>query len=338
MKRRASVIGLAGLLAGLSYFGVLGGVGAVETRPVAVAQLLPPGSVPDADAQGGEDSSNISIRLNRLEGALRQANGEIEQLQNDNQRLQAELKRFREDVEFRLSGAKAPPLVATPPGVAAPPAPAELKPRRSDAFDPGNSPNAQGAPQPLGSTAPSAPLANGLEFKPGAGAVGAPLELGPRSAATPPPTTPSGPLQPSPSGPMVVGSGLDFSDAPREQFNAAVEAYKAGQYDTAESQLKAFLAANGGHRLVPEAVFYLGETYLQRSRPREAAEQYLKLSTDFAKSPRAPDGMLRLGESLALLGNNEQACATFSEIGRRYPTASTNVKKAIEREKTKDHC
>ena len=137
---------------------------------------------------------------------------------------------------------------------------------------------------------------------------------------------------------MIVSSGLDFNDAPRAQFNAAVEAYKAGQYAAAEEQFRAFLAANGTHRLAPDAVFYLGETYLQRSRPREAAEQYLKLSTDFAKSPRAPDGMMRLGQSLVMLGSVDQACATYAEIGKRYPQASSVVKKTVEREMQKNHC
>ena len=101
--------------------------------------------------------------------------------------------------------------------------------------------------------------------------------------------------------------------------------------------MKAFLAANAAHRLAPDAIFYLGETYLQRSRPREAAEQYLKLSTDYPKSTRAPDGMMRLGQSLALLGNTEQACATFAEVGKRYPTASA-PKKTVEREMQTHHC
>jgi len=134
------------------------------------------------------------------------------------------------------------------------------------------------------------------------------------------------------------GDGIDFADAPKQQFNAAVDAYRAGQYAQAEEQFKAFLAANATHRLAPDAIFYLGETYFQRSRPREAAEQYLKLSTDFGKSSRAPEGMLRLGQSLAMLGSNDQACATFAEVGKRYPTAAPPIKKSAEREMQKDHC
>ncbi len=177
--------------------------------------------------------------------------------------------------------------------------------------------------------------------------VGAPLDLGGKPTAA----TPTGPLSPNPGpvvadvapanvpgAPTITGGGVDFTDAPRQQFNAAVDAYRAGQYPQAEEQFKAFIAANGSHKLAPDAIFYLGETYFQRSRPREAAEQYLKLSTDYAKSTRAPEGMLRLGQSLAMLGSNEQACATFAEVGKRYPTAAPPIKKSAEREMQKDHC
>ena len=278
---------------------------------------LPPGSIPSDSVESG-DAATLVLRIDRLEADLRRANGQIEELQNQNLRLEEAFKRFREDVEFRLGGAKSGGSPAALPPVAALSEPPVAKPRKSDAFDPGLDPNAPGAPKVIGSTTPSAPL-------------GAPLEIER-------PTPLGGPPKPAEAPPTIVTSGLDFADRPREQFNAAVDAYKAGQYADAEAQLKAFHAGNPTHRLAPDAVFFLGETYMQRSRPREAAEQYLKLSTDFGRSPRAPDGMMRLGQSLALLGNAEQACATFTELGKRYPTASSQVRKTVEREMQKDHC
>ena len=324
--------------------------------PVQPAQTSPPAVIPGVGPEGADpnDPAEMVVRLSRLENELRQANGRIEELENQQRLLQDQLRRFQQDVEYRLGGAAPPaagaaPVASAPPAGLAPPvvagapgaAPgAELapgvKPRRGDAFDPNADPNAPGAPRPLGSTPPSAPLT-----------AGAPLDIGGRPAAA----TPAGPLA-APSGPVVAdvapanvpgaptvtGAGIDFADAPKQQFNAAVDAYRAGQYAQAEEQFKAFLAANGTHRLAPDAIFYLGETYFQRSRPREAAEQYLKLSTDYAKSSRAPEGMLRLGQSLAMLGSNEQACATFAEVGKRYPTAAPPIKKSAEREMQKDHC
>jgi tol-pal system protein YbgF len=290
----------------------LGGVGG------AVAQSnLPPGSIP-LDSVDSGDPGALVVRIDRLEDELRRANGQIEELQNQNVRLQEQFKRFREDVEFRLSGAKPSGGTAAPPPVALSEPPPVVKPRKGDAFDPALDPNAPGAPRVIGSTAPSAPLGAPLEIE-----RPTPLGVAPKPADAPP---------------TIVTSGLDFTDRPKEQFNSAVEAYKAGQYADAEAQLKAFLSTNSTHRLAPDAIFFLGETYLQRSRPREAAEQYLKLSTDFSRSTRAPDGMMRLGQSLAMLGNSEQACATFAEVGKRYPTASSQVKKTVEREMQKDHC
>ena len=307
--------------------------------PTQTAQsTTPPGSIPGAtDSVDSGDAAALDVRIDRLENQLRQASGRIEELENQQRRLEETIKRFQQDVEFRLGGAGAAPAgapPAAPPVASAPPsvapladagAPGAKPPRKGDAFDPANNPSAVGAPKPLGSTAPSAPLdLAGSRPNPPAPAPAAPL--------------PAGPL-PGDTGPTVVaGGGVGFTDGPREQYNAAVEAYRNGQYAQAEEQLRAFLIANSGNRLTPDAIFFLGETYFQRSRPREAAEQYLKLSTDFSKSARAPEGMLRLGQSLAMLGSGEQACATFAEVGKRYPTASPAVKKLAEREMQKSHC
>jgi tol-pal system protein YbgF len=311
------------------------------------AQMAPPSDVPDGTVQQEEDqAAALVLRVNRLEEQLRQANGRIEELENAQRRLEDELQKFRRDVEFRLgdrSGgaplvAAAPATVATPSAAAvAPPVvidgSAPPRPRRSDAFDPNADPNAPGAPRPLGTTSPSAPLANappatGAPVRSASAAPGAPLNLG----AGPAPVTPLA------TGPTIVNSGVAILDGPRDQYNTALQAFQGGQFQQAEDGFRAFVAANPGHKLTPDADFYIGETYFQRSRPREAAEQYLKVTTDFSKSSRAPESMVRLGQTLAALGNKDQACATFAEFGKRYPTATPSVKRLAEREMAKNHC
>jgi tol-pal system protein YbgF len=283
-----------------------------------MAQMsAPPGDVPGEPTNEGE-AATLVLRIDRLENELRQANGAIEQLQNQQRRLEDQLKRFQEDIEFRLNGTHGPS-----------PAPDSAGPvksmKKSDAFDPVSDPTAAGAPRPIGTTPPSAPLARTPA------PVGAPLDLSHGGATAPAPAA-------GDTAPSIVASVGPTSDGPREEFNAAVESYRQGQYEQAEQQLRSFVAKNAGNRLVPDAVFYIGETFFQRSRPREAAEQYLKVSTDYAKSSRAPEGLLRLGQSLAALGSADQACATFAEVARRYPTAASSVRKNAEREMQKDHC
>ncbi len=292
----------------------------------------PPADIPGGAAGDPNQTAELVLRVNQLEEELRQANGRIEELENAEHRLETELQKFRQDVEYRFGdrseGAPPAPDVAEAPQSPGEPA-APARPRKSsDAFDPDADPNAPGAPRPLGTTPPSTPL---VREAPGA-AAGQPLELG----KAPAPESSKGP--PPPSGPTIVGSGVAMLDQPREQFNAALQAFQAGQYPEAEAGFKAFLAANPSHRMSADAIFYIGETYLQRSRPREAAEQYLKVTTDYSKSSRAPESMVRLGQTLAALGNNEQACATLTEFGKRYPAASASVKKLAEHESAKDHC
>ena len=292
----------------------------------------PPADIPGGAAGDPNQTAELVLRVNQLEEELRQASGRIEELENVEHRLETELQKFRQDVEYRFGdrseGAPPAPDVAEAPQSPGEPA-APARPRKSsDAFDPDADPNAPGAPRPLGTTPPSAPL---VREAPGA-AAGQPLELG----KAPAPESSKGP--PPPSGPTIVGSGVAMLDQPREQFNAALQAFQAGQYPEAEAGFKAFLAANPSHRMSADAIFYIGETYLQRSRPREAAEQYLKVTTDYSKSSRAPESMVRLGQTLAALGNNEQACATLTEFGKRYPAASASVKKLAEHESAKDHC
>lgn len=313
-------------------------VGSLALAAPAGAQFNPfhRDVAPPADIPGDpNEAAGLVLRINRLEEELRQANGRIEELENAEHRLEEQLQRFRQDVEFRFgersdAGPMGPDAAEPPATVTEAPAP--LKQRKSDAFDPDASPNAPGAPQPLGTTAPSAPLVREQPLPSGPlvreqPPAGPPLELG----KGPPPAPPA-------SGPTIVGSGVAMLDQPREQFNAALQAFQAGQYPEAEAGFKGFLAANPAHRLSADAIFYIGETYLQRSRPREAAEQYLKVTTDYAKSSRAPESMVRLGQTLASLGNVEQACATLSEFGKRYPAAPASVKKLADREIAKDHC
>jgi tol-pal system protein YbgF len=385
-----------------------------------LAQLYnrPPGNIPGSDGDGysgaGQDAAGLDVRVDRLENQMRTLNGQIEQMQFDLQRLDDQLRKFQQDVDFRFqdSGHGAPVRSPPPAGqrhsesddqtVPASAASVEQSAaafgasgrgtKRDDAFDPSADPDAPGAPHVLGTlqadagrqgdsggppiiAAPAAAGAAPLQQAP-LGAPprdpDAPLELSsaPRAvpgqvyaanspyAANPPPnaTAPSVPaVQPQTDGGQVMQGGAAQPGAartpppgsqlaalpaasPRDEFDAAAAALKGEQFDTAESEFKAFVDKYPKDKLVPDAVFYLGETYFQRGRYREAAEQYLKISSDFSKTAKAPDSLLRLGQSLDKLGAKEQACAAFAEVGRKYPSASASLRAMADREAKRVQC
>ena len=110
------------------------------------------------------------------------------------------------------------------------------------------------------------------------------------------------------------------------------------RYDAAQQSLAAFVQKNPHSRFIAPALFHLGEAYAQQNRNREAAEQFLKIAQEYAKSPVAPAAMVRLGVSLNQLGAKEQACLFFSELPRKYPNASAADKAAAQREAKKAAC
>ena len=106
----------------------------------------------------------------------------------------------------------------------------------------------------------------------------------------------------------------------------------------AEQAFRDFLRKYPDERLVPDAQYWLGETLFQRQRYRDAAESFLAVSTKFEKSGKAPDSLLRLGQSLAAMNQKEAACATLAEVERKFPRASASVKRGVAQEQKRVHC
>src|SRR5271166_6396411 len=175
-------------------------VGSLALAAPAGAQFDPFHRAPPADIPGDpNEAAGLVLRINRLEEELRQANGRIEQLENAERRLEDQLQKFRQDVEFRFGErSDAGPLepdAAEPPATVSE-APAPPRPKKSDAFDPEANPNAPGAPQALGTTAPSAPLVHDQPLPNGPlvrdqPPAGPPLNLGNGPPAPPPAAGPT---------------------------------------------------------------------------------------------------------------------------------------------------
>ena len=251
------------------------------------------------------DPAGLAVRIGRLEGRVREMTGQIEELQNANRKLVEQLQHAQEgpgpNVPPRVKRSDAAPaaVVAGDDGAAmdaggVAPKPATRK-SRDDAFDPDKaSIGAPGAPKPLGSVASAQPEESGA----------APMDLsgGKLRGATGSSDTALAPTLRPPAAPKSAGpatpNGTAMAEAapetPREAFDVALGYYRDKQYDNAEKSFNAFIQKNPKNRLVADATYYLGESYAQRGRSREAAEQYLKISTDYASSTRAPDAMLHL--------------------------------------------
>lgn len=301
-----------------------------------------------------QDASELVVRLGRIENQSRLMAGQIETLQYENRQLKEQLRKFQEDVEFRLNEGKGgkPSAAPAPSGPVNGGNPGAGRPgKRGDAFDPSQAPGAPGAPMQLGSTQPSAPLPRreaeeAAEAAPRPqrlpqGAIGEPNEEDAEAGTSgydepvdlrPPARTGAIPARPSES------VAATRTGDPAADYDAAVELYRAKQYEQAEMGLRQFIQSHPRDNRVAGATYWLGESYLARGRNREAAEQFLKVSTDYARSSQAPDAMLKLGVTLNALGAREQACATLAELDRKFPNAGSGVRQGVAREQKRARC
>ena len=333
-------------------------------------QSRQPVQPPSGSSVAQSDPGDLSVRLDRMENALRQLTGTIEQLQYRNQQIEMQLKRMQDDTDYRFQqqggrGAIQAPAQAVPnaPGV---PGPAATPGRRSDVFDPAQHPNAPGAPRTLGNQAMIAAPEQGQDVAPPVGApggraAGAPLDLStlagndstPPQAPAPPATVASAGATPLPSPPTPATppqqvrnvsppgqqlATLPPSASPQDEYDMAYGYVLHKDYSLAEQALRDFLKKYPNERLVPDAQYWLGESLFQQQRYRDAAESFLNVSTKFERSGKAPDSLLRLGQSLAAMNQKEAACATLAEVGRKYPQASASVKRGVAQEQKRAHC
>jgi tol-pal system protein YbgF len=267
-----------------------------------------------------QDAADIILRLDRLEAENRRLTGQLDEIRFQNRKLEDQLKRFQTDADSRfrdlesgkggsggggLSGSAgtpaAPRVVPTTPG------------KRTDAYDPTQNGSAPGAPRPLGGNA-AAP-----------GDIGAPLDM-----------TRGGNPAVAGGNPSLAGAAPG-TDA-KSSFDYARGLIERGEYENGEVSMREFQRKFAKDKRGPEATFWIGESYLRRTRYREAAESFLTVTTKHSGIAKAPEAMLKLGISLRGLGANSEACGTFDQVNKKYPNASASIKQAVEREKARAKC
>jgi tol-pal system protein YbgF len=321
-------------------------------------------------ARAQMSQADLLTRIDRIEAALRELTGTVEQLQYRNQQLEQQLRAMQDASQTgarppalpqqppRPSAQYSPPPVAPPPApviAAATPAPIEPEPPppppppgrggRGDAFNPALNPAAPGAPRPLGTssaaTEPPPPVTDVPPAGGGPRQPGAPLDLS-RASVPPPPPPLGGALPPpppsNPSGTGAMQATLPPGNSPKDEFDLAYGYLQHKDYGPAADEFATFLRQYPTDRLAPDAQFWMGEALFQSQRYRDAAEAFLAVSTKYDTTARAPDALLRLGMSLAALGEKEAACASLGEVLRKYPRASVSVKQGVDREQKRAHC
>ena len=121
--------------------------------------------------------------------------------------------------------------------------------------------------------------------------------------------------------------GNNKDDQGEVLYKKAYAAIKEKDSDKALKSFQEFIDKHPNHARVSEAQFWIGEINFKNEKYNQAAIRYLKSYQQNPNGDKAPDSLVKLGESLGRLHKVKQACFTFAKFKKEFPNASTFLKK-----------
>lgn len=280
-------------------------LGDVQRQFYRSGGTLPP---PDGGApvSGGglspTQAASLSVRIDQLEEALRTMTGQMEKTRHDIEQVTVRLNKLIADVDFRLTDIE-----------------------RRTQQQPGQ--NTAGIAPPTEQTASTG------------GAV-------PNTAApanTPPPSDQPGTLGTLPADQAgnvaaAVPKGVLPAGDEQTRYNFARRLLVQGDFNEAQSAFQEFIAAHSDHELAANAYYWLGESFYIREIYDEAARAFLAGYQNYKTHAKAPDNLFKLGMSLSLNGQAEEACGTFAHLQAEFPNLPAAIMRRLPAERERAKC
>jgi len=135
-----------------------------------------------------------------------------------------------------------------------------------------------------------------------------------------------------------IASGTSHTATPITEYESALSLLRAGQYKQAESAFQGYLGKYPNSNRTAAAYYWLGETYYVQSQYQNAAKRFLMGFEKFPENSKAPDNLLKLGMSLARIGQAREACLTFAQLKSRYASAPEHIANRADIESNRAGC
>lgn len=305
--------------------------------PILAAALLV--ALP-ARAQDNSVAANQEIRIQQLEGQIRSLNGQLEQMNYRVQQMSDRLDKLVEDMDFRLrqmEGGGAPQAQGQQGAGESQTQTATNEPEPPPGSSNGGPSQSQssagaapsGQPKMLGTMSQSQYDTQAQQLNQNADAGAAAAAAGRNSGAPP-----ENDQQAAAGNQPYALPGAN----PDEQYQYAFDLMRQTKYDEAERALSTFVDDYPDHPLAGNASYWLGEAYYVRKDYNNAALTFAQTFQKYPQSGKAPDSLLKLGMSLAALGETADACKALHELKVRYPKAPEGTKQRAAKESAKNGC
>ena len=119
------------------------------------------------------------------------------------------------------------------------------------------------------------------------------------------------------------------SDAGDDEYSYGYHLWEAKFYPEAEQQLQLFITKYPKHDRISFGRNLLGRALLDDTKPKEAAQWFLKNYQADKKGARAPDSLIYLAESMRQLKDVKRACIALGEFADGYSAEASGRLRSI---------
>ena len=245
--------------------------------------------------------TNLNSRLDEIDQASRQTARRMDGVEQQGKGIGQQVQALEQQVKT-LSPVPAPTPAAVPvpgPGAGQPPAAPPSAAVPPTIPPPGAVPPPVAQPPAAPTPVPQPPAISPPAAQPPAAAP----PTGQPPAGQPPPVVATRPAQPSPA---VL--------PPEDVYRAALNDYTKGNYDLAITGFRTYIQNYPKTSLVPNAQYWLGESYHSQKNYAQAIEEFEVVIRDYPDSPKVPSALFKQGEALELMGDTKRATTVRCEL------------------------
>lgn len=131
------------------------------------------------------------------------------------------------------------------------------------------------------------------------------------------PPVPGGSGESAKPGSAAPGSAEAMTES--QEYEAALNLFKAAKYKEASAALTAFVTNRASSALAPGAQLWLGNALYAQHDCKRAVDVYSQLAVKWPESPKAPEALLAVANCQQELGTPVAARRTLESLLAQYP-------------------
>ncbi|UZP68030.1 tol-pal system protein YbgF [Desulfovibrio mangrovi] len=240
-----------------------------------------------------EREAQLQTRVQELDGQLSTVRQELDDTKTKAGELQAETAALKEALRARMVAAGEAPLAEAP-------------------VSPKSEKSAKTAKKTAESSKPKVKSDVKSDVKPE-------MTSDASVGAKPAPAT-QAQAQETPAGEKAMVG--DASGGPEKLYEEGLTLVRAGEVEKGRKLLDQFIGDNPNHSLVPNALYWMGETYYHEKRYAQAVLTFKEVVRRFPKHDKAAASMLKTGFSYEQLGDKSNARFYLQTLIEDYPSSS----------------